>query len=312
MKIGNGCILLVFVVIGCAGGKTAGTVSGNAEAGGSVWHHTTAAEPLRGVCLVVHGLNLNPARMDPLGNALRAAGMDVLQVYLAGHDEPDAESQEPSARMEAFRTVTLARWMTGMQAAYQRAQDRAHSEQVPLYYVGFSMGGLLGPLMLVSEHSVRWKKMVLLAPAIRLRARSHLVRALFLFPRLVIPSKSPARYRANRGTPVAAYHAMFQGIRAFDNQIDDALDIPTLILVDSQDEFVAYRKLEHLIARPEFKQWRLTPVVKDAPVKDNMYHHLIIDTPSLGETVFPELTQRMVTFLLQDVPAELRGTNGGK
>jgi len=238
--------------------------------------------------------------------------MDVLQVYLAGHDGPDAESQEPPARMEAFRTVTLARWMAELQAAYQRAQDRARSEQVPLYYVGFSMGGLLGPLMLVSEHSVRWEKMVLLAPAIRLRARSYLVRALFWFPRLVIPSKSPARYRANRGTPVAAYHAMFQGIQAFDEQINPALDIPTMILMDPQDEFVSYRNLERMITRPDFRHWRMIPVAKDPQVREKMYHHLMIDKTSLGEAAFAELTQRMITFLLQDAPAELRGTNGGK
>lgn len=307
-----GLLLLVLMAMGCAGSNATQKVGVHPEANNSVWRYATGSGSLRGVCLMVHGLNLNPARMNPLGSALQTAGMDVLQVYLAGHGRPDPDRPDPSARMQTFRTVTLTRWMTQMEAAYQLTRNRARAEGVPLYYVGFSMGGLLGPLLLVSEHSIHWRKMVLLAPAIRLRPRSQLVRALFFFPRLVIPSKSPTRYRANRGTPVAAYHAMFRGISTLNKQMGHSLDLPTMILIDPKDEFVSYRRLQRLVTRPVFRQWRVILVVKDPGVPERTYHHLIIDQNSLGSTAFSGLVKQMVTFLLRDIPAESGAPRDGE
>jgi len=314
MKIVCGITLLVVVVIGHLWGSGMGSARANGSGQSSEWHYSSAEGRLRGVCILVHGLNLNPERMNPLRDELCEAGIDVLQVHLAGHGKKDQDPDDSlsrRARLQAFRKVTLFQWMAEMQDAYRRAHDRTKMQDVPLYYVGFSMGGLLGPLLMVSEDGMHFEKMVLLAPALRLRPRSYLVRPLFLFSRLVIPSRSPAEYRANPGTPIAAYNAMFQGIRKFNRHTNDALDVSTLVFLDKQDEFVSYRGLQELITRRDLQEWRLIPVAKDEQVDRHMYHHLIIDEASLGSTAFSDLSQIMRSFLRGDFPVEKRAAEAG-
>lgn len=299
MRIIFALILLVLAV--CGYFRSGAVDSSDTEAGtGSVWHYSNTDGSSHGVYLLVHGLNLNPNRMNPLRDELLHAGFDVLQVQLTGHrmnlSHPE-DSTSRRARLEAFRKVTLSRWMGEMQNVYRKAKARSEQQQVPLYYMGFSMGGLLGPLLLVSPGSAHFDKMVLLAPAIRLRPRSQLVRLLFLFPRLVIPSKSPERYRANSGTPVSAYHAMLKGMRELNHRMNQNLDIPTLVMMDTQDEFVSYCGLQHLMARQKLRKWKLIPIEKDKLVRESMYHHLIIDKTSLGPTAFPEMIGTIHSFL---------------
>ena len=48
------------------------------------WYYAEGRDNIRGVALVVHGLNLKPAKMETVIGVLTTAGMDVLLVSLQG------------------------------------------------------------------------------------------------------------------------------------------------------------------------------------------------------------------------------------
>ena len=51
------------------------------------WFYSDTPGELRGVALVIHGLNLRPDRMQPIISKLTKSGIDVLGLSLRGHGE---------------------------------------------------------------------------------------------------------------------------------------------------------------------------------------------------------------------------------
>ncbi|RYZ77701.1 MAG: hypothetical protein EOP05_00860, partial [Proteobacteria bacterium] len=89
---------------------------------------------VRGVTLVVHGLNLKPSKMQELSNQLTSMKQDVVLVTLAGNGEDEKE----------FGEVTRERWLHDVFEAYEAATRKAKAQGVPVQFLGFSVGGLLG------------------------------------------------------------------------------------------------------------------------------------------------------------------------
>lgn len=264
------------------------------------WYSPVDSQKIHGVCLVVHGLNLEPDRMQSICRVLQEAGMDVLLVSLRGHGDnyQHYNGLAPSeARMRSFKRVTLEQWQNEVKKAYTAAAQRSRGYSVPFYYIGFSLGGILGPSVLVSDKEVQFDKMVLFAPALRIRSYGHVLKLLSPFPRLVVPSKSPEKYRSNPGTPIAGYKAMFKAIRKFHRQVHGTVDIPTLVFLDQDDEFVPYSGIENFINRHGLRQWELLPVEKDSVPDEEWKHHLIIDEQVVGFTGWQRIEQRMIEHL---------------
>ncbi|MEI7672855.1 MAG: alpha/beta hydrolase, partial [Deltaproteobacteria bacterium] len=129
-------------------------ITAESEKKSSRWYRKSPLKRLRGVALVVHGLNLKPERMKPLISLLNQAGIDALNVSLHGHGDnyfhgDGREMQE--ARLESFRTVTSRLWSAEVHSAYQKAKRRAQQKDVPVFLVGYSLGGLLGCELQVSK-----------------------------------------------------------------------------------------------------------------------------------------------------------------
>ena len=104
---------------------------------------------------------------------------------------------------------------------------------------------------------------VLLAPAIFLRATIYLQRVLTPFPNLVIPSLADEAYLANiEGTPVAAYNALFDALYHFEDTAGPKLNVPTLIFIDEQDEFIPLGGLKKLAVEHKLDKWQLYIVRK--------------------------------------------------
>jgi len=277
----------------------------NASAGCDIqaehWYKKKRLKTLKGVALVIHGLNLKPEKMEALIADMNQEGIDVLNLSLYGHGSNYAcrsRTNPDVQRLESFRTVTYALWSKEVYQAYQAVRKRANRKKVPVFLVGYSLGGLLGCDLLTSRPDVFFDRMVLFAPALNVMIESYLLKALSPFPNLVIDSLSPQSYRSNAGTPMAAYKAVFAAIDHFEGHISDKLNVPTVIFIDEKDELTSYRKLQDMIDQKKLDRWSIHKVQKDGDVDKGMTYHLMIDKPSTGRNMWGQVRSVMRKHLL--------------
>jgi pimeloyl-ACP methyl ester carboxylesterase len=266
------------------------------------WFYSNAQGEIKGVALVIHGLNLRPDRMQPIISKLTESGIDVLALFLRGHGENyhhDNGVDEDTARLDAFKTASYRLWMNEAYRAYLQLKERGQEKGVPLFLAAFSIGGLIGLDLFATHADVEFDRLVLFAPAIRLHASIYLERVLSPFPRLVIPSMAPKTYLANKkGTPIAAYNALFEGLDRFNQTAGQKLNVPTLIFIDERDEFIPLKKLKKLVEEKNWNQWKFTIVTKDESARDDAFYHHIIDASSTGKTVWQDMMAAAVNHLL--------------
>ena len=265
------------------------------------WYKKKRLKTLKGVALVIHGLNLKPEKMEALIADMNQAGIDVLNLSLQGHGNnytcrsgvnPDAQ------RLESFRTVSYELWLKEVHKAYQTVRKRADRKKVPVFLVGYSLGGLLGCDLLLSRPNVFFDRMVLFAPALNVMIESYLLKALSPFPNLVIDSLSPKSYRSNDGTPMAAYKTIFTAIDHFERHISDKLNVPTVVFMDEKDELISYRNLQDMIDQKKLDRWSIHKVQKDGDMDKSIAHHLIIDKASTGSEMWGQIRSVMRKHLL--------------
>ena len=256
------------------------------------WYERQKNTKLKGVALVIHGLNGRPDKMEPIITQMTAAGIDCLNLSLRGHgtnyfDGNNTESDD--ARMAAFKSVTYPLWKTEAYQAYQRVQRKSNLLGSPLFFVGFSMGGLLGVDLLSSNADVAFDKMVLFAPALKMHARNQLLKILSPFPGIVIPSVAHKSYLSNEGTPMAAYNALFDMYQHLEDHLDPKINIPTVVFIDPQDELISFSGLQNMVRDQNLDQWEIHPVKKDQTATQVKMHHLIIDEASVGKKTWQEI-----------------------
>jgi len=277
-------------------------IKGQSEDHSTRWFYSDTPGKLKGVALVIHGLNLQPDRMQPIISKLTESGIDVLALSLRGHGENYTHGRgtaEDQARLDAFKSVSYQLWMNEAYLAYLQLKERGQEKGIPLFLTAFSLGGLIGLELFASNPDVRFDKLVLFAPAIRLHAKIYLERLLSPFPRLVIPSMAPKTYLANKkGTPIAAYNALFDGLDRFNKNAGKKLNVPTLVFIDQQDEFIPIRKIEELVEDQRWDQWQFYIVEKEDSARDETFYHHIIDASSTGETVWQDMMKAAVNHLL--------------
>ena len=258
----------------------------------------------QGVALVLHGLNIQPEKMASIIKRLTDSGIDVLNLSLRGHGQNYSNHdhfEASKARLEAFKTVSYRLWRNEVYKAYQAAKTRSIQKRVSLFFVGFSFGALMGVDLLASMPQVHFDRIVLFAPALQIHSRYQIARALSPFRGLTVPSFSLKCYRANDGTPIAAYNALFDALEHLEQNISPKINVPTLIFVDKKDEFVSFNKLEDFVERENLDRWEFYIVKKKASGEAGKIHHLIIDEASAGKAVWEEMMGRMTSHLMPQI-----------
>ena len=272
------------------------------------WYHGRGDAKLEGVALVIHGLNCRPDKMEAIISVLNANGITCLNLSLRGHGSnfsPIDNMGPDAARMAAFKSVSYPLWKTEAYKAYQMAKSKSELYGRPLFFIGFSMGGLLGVDLIASNPNVRFDKMVLFAPAIALLQRNYLIQIFSPFPSLVIPSAGDKPYLANDGTPMAAYNALFDMHAHFENHLDPKkINTPTVVFIDKEDELVSYGSLQEMIHQHHLDQWKIHPVQKDKAATEVNMHHIIIDAASVGNAMWQEIAQVTINHLLDAQSAD--------
>lgn len=258
--------------------------------------------PGAAVVLLVHGLNVKPQMMGPIIDALTRRGLEVLNVALHGHGgnyPPAAGAAAAVARLSALRRVSAGLWRDELHAAYRVAALRAAQlGGVPVCFAGYSLGGLIGCDLFAGTPDVHFARMVLLAPSLQIHPASYIFRLLAHSPTTVIPSAAPQAYRANPGTSVAAYQALYAAVAHFEEHAGSKINVPTLLLMDRQDEVVSFQRIERLVAHAGLTNWQIKTVTK-GPGATLRYHHLLIDAASVGrerwETIAAMLADHLST-----------------
>lgn len=268
--------------------------------------HWQYAEQAVGIVVVTHGLNLDPEAMAEIRQALQEAGFHVLSLSLSGHEQ----GLDEQSRLARFRLADFALWRTEMARGLANARAYAQVSRLPLFLLGFSMGGLLSADYVNSHPDAGVQGLVLLAPALSLRWLSYALMPLELFPDFYLPSLASADYRANSHVPVSAYESLYDGLDTFTEKLDPAnLDIPTLILVDPEDELVSAAGLRTFMDDHGLDQWQLQEVAKSKDAAA-VLNHLIIDRQALGARSWLIMRDSLLQFLL-DHPGSQDGTGPG-
>jgi alpha-beta hydrolase superfamily lysophospholipase len=256
------------------------------------WYQAKDPDKAQGVALVIHGLNLAPEKMESIISLLAEAGIKSLNLSLSGHESHDGNGKPVSSkvRLDAFKSVDYPTWREEAFMAYEEASKERDRLQIPLALAAFSLGGLIGADLSAFRPEVRFDRMVLFAPALDIRLMAYSIKIFSCFPRMILPTFSPESYMANRGTPMAAYNAMFEALSHFKKNISQKINAPTLIFINKNDEFVPFHGLENLIAKEKLSQWKLHVLESNKKKAGPYPHHLIIDEESAGEDVWREIS----------------------
>ncbi len=239
------------------------------------------------VTLVVHGLNVKGTAMISYVSLLTNRQSEVYLVSLAGHYGDDVNLEEVSASL----------WQAEMQKGYDTARQKATELAVPLYFLGYSLGALLGQTMLLIS-GAHFDRQVLLAPAIALRWHCYLVKSLFfLGPRQRLPSYSPEIYRAHPSLPLRIYQILFGEIQKLVDSQFRSLKLPSLIIMDPKDELISYKKIKGYREKYGWTQCELLTLSASLKERSTYFHHCLLDAASMGANNWELTTREIDRFL---------------
>lgn len=245
----------------------------------------------KAVVLMLHGLNLKPARMDGWAQLLSAHGGKVMRFALHGH----------AGEAKHMAEVKAEHWHEQFNKAIQEAHQHAQKLQVPLYFVGFSLGALVALEWLATQPETKLyiNKMLLIAPAIATPWYSRAAAGLLsVFSKnLTLPSRSPKQYRANAGTTVAAYDALFKLKKSLEEARFKNANLPTLVLIDKHDELVPSERIKNIIVDHSLGRWELSIVDNRFAQENYGFRHLMVDQESVGPHLWAELSQQVIKYL---------------
>ncbi len=238
-----------------------------------------------GQTLVIHGLNTKPEKMKDIINLVNKNGSDVLLLKLLGHNND----------LKEYQAVSVEKWQAQVHGAFDEIQKKNKLAGGKITFVGYSLGGLMGTLFLAKNNDYHVQQMILFAPAIEVNFKSKLIKLLFpLGNSFLVPSLTPKNFRAQNGTTIAAYKALFEGQEQFSHSSLENLNVPTTVFMDEDDELVSFEKTKKVASK--FSKWEFLEVKKEKSNLVEPYSHLIIGPDTLGlrewETkIIPKFTQ---------------------
>lgn len=244
-----------------------------------------APENASGFVLLAHGLNLKPSRMIPLAETLchPSSGLACRILEFQGHEE-DVPSQMRQVSAQSWKNTLL----TEIRSLQELAQGR------PVHFLGFSLGALVGAWGLQQFEVSPFQKVALIAPPLETRGYVRLAALLPGPGSWTLPSKNHPEYRANDRTSLAAYRALFE----IQDQVRDGnplrLNINALVWLSPKDELVSLKKLVKKASLAGWNHWSIEQVRSVEPTLRPIYHHLMIDEPSMGTQAWQEMQRSLL------------------
>ncbi len=222
--------------------------------------------------LVVHGLNSSSDMMNDISAFLQDLGVNTLGIELYGHRGDYSE----------FKRATQQDWLDDVLRGYCRLRELG----LPIVFVGYSLGGFLGPYLSTQRSDVRFEAFVLLAPAIAVHRPFEWLSWLRILGRnFSLPARAPEDYRIYSKVPVSAYWEFLDAKDTFARASLERLKIPSLILIDPRDELVSSEGLQEFIWNNNLHGfWNIIEIKSQHP-----YRHIIIDRETLPETAWRQI-----------------------
>jgi hypothetical protein len=93
---------------------------------------------------------------------------------------------------------------------------------------------------------------------------------------------------------------LFEALYHFEENAGSKLNIPTLVFIDEQDEFIPLRGLKELVAEHKLDQWQFYIVHQKEEMETGTFHHHIFDSSSTGEAVWQDMMTETTRHLLGD------------
>ena len=243
---------------------------------------------VRGVVLLVHGLNQRPSSWMEMIHYLNSQGLNVYRLALKGHRGFGIGDME---------TVNARLWEEDFRRGVEELQ-RAYPN-LPRYLVGFSLGGLLALTVQLKDEKQFFSGQLLFAPALAVRHYTRMILPVCRFIPL-LPSRSPGSYVANReGTTAAAYRALFQLEADFYRCRNmHLLNIPTKVFMRADDELISYRRTLKLMKIKNLDNWQMIHLTDDKSLYGRWmsFRHLIVDRQSAGEMIWSRIMGELDSF----------------
>ncbi|MBC7540468.1 MAG: alpha/beta hydrolase [Bacteriovorax sp.] len=238
----------------------------------SKWFHSDFKNDTVAVVLIAPGLNLLPSKMDSLAKFFASKKCDVLRISLGANPE---------------------HWTEKFSDSYDAALEHAEIMQRPLYFLGFSLGALVGIHYIARHPYQQFIKCALIAPATHTRAYTIIPALLAkIFPKGSLPSLNLEKYRERSRTTLAEYKKM----RTLQNDIkitlkNNDMNIATLLITNPQDELVKSSDLVKFAGSNPM--WNTLELTNKGSLLSKKYHHLIIDSDSIGAEEWEKLLQSL-------------------
>lgn len=245
--------------------------------------------PIKAVAVVLHGLNLKPNRMDDWTHLLATHGALVIRPVLFGHQGNSRDMLD----------VTDETWRRQFNDHMALAKQLANQHGVPLVFLGYSLGGLLGVEWVSQQEQERvFDKMVLLAPAITVPNYSltALRVADLLRVNFTVPSPGPSYYKAGFGSSVNAFRALINIKNSLEEKHYRNANIKTLVITDIHDELILFTEIKNIIVTNKLSLWETELVDNSYAYRTHGYRHWIMNQDAVGQELWDKLSLRVLQF----------------
>ena len=244
--------------------------------------------PVNAVFVVVHGFNVKPEKMATVENLILSHGGLALECALSGHRNNYVEMVE----------ANIDDWVKDARHFLNVGKELARQHDVPLYFLGYSLGGLVELTRATREDDLQYDKYFFLAPPIKLRSLSKIYRYLNIFKRnFNIPSDGLKKYRMYDQLPLSAYNALYEANDeiTLQNKSKEIWNIPTRIFIDVKDELIDFEKTVRFINMNRLTNWEVIPITKE---KQSFFqrnpHHICIDEYTMNAHVWEKFCNKLV------------------
>ena len=256
---------------------------------------TPLAGKARGIAILVHGLTMNPTKLDPLASELNHLDIATYRIKLRGHN----------GNLQELNATDPEDWMNELFTEYCHARALADHRKIPLFLMGHSMGGLLVERLLnaatlypTTKEHIRIDGAVLLAPSIMSSKDAPWA---WDWRFALSAGNSLVRNLTHSKPPLQGYllHDYNEPLDKLNHMVDEAdelhtkgfkdSNIPTLILVHSQDptaDLDGYRKIQETF---HLTHWDVRKIDSATNSGDAPMPHIIVDQESSGRAWSTEL-----------------------
>ena len=247
---------------------------------------------------VIHGLNTNPERMDELARLAQNAGFTTTLGRLSGHDNQQKD--------ESNHSISAENWQKEFSIQWASATKKCALQNDQRLLIGYSLGALLGLSLFDGSAPIDMPtKMILIAPALVLQGKTNLIRAISFLPFGGLPSANHPDYRARAWTPFSEYSALFKLTDEWKrNAWKKTNQVPTMVVLEADDELVDSKKIESQIKERQMTQWEPIWISNQSSQLRPKYHHLIIDERSQGSDQWKKFSGWVMNFLAEKSPTK--------